>query len=330
MADLFNVFNITPHSFDKEFNPNTDQRSFYRSVRGRILPCEKKHHPYSYTPLYGAFCYGLTDEKYKQLGLNYCNEYLSFIKKLIDKDRMIFSHHDNLKTENEFISNKEFPVDGTICSESIFKNTEDADSRKITSSWHLSEEQSPKWWGHNEDHRIPITYNDLIPYLKNFLKFAPIIQIWDTHILKEQYDKFHLFMNDIGSANKKAEVEINVQRNKISAQGELHDHQIKPEVYDKFRDWFKEPKFDLRGISKVTVLIWDDAHDRYIVSSKLGGFHLGKGPQEEEPPKKGKRKKIKTQSVTQMSPIQVEQLEDDYDEEGFGNRKFYEKSIVYP
>lgn len=330
MADLFNVFNITPHCFDKELNPSTDQRLFYRSVRGRVLPCEDKKCPYPYTPLYGAFCYGYTEEKYNELHLDYSDEYLNFIRKLLDRDRMIFISEDNLKTENDFINSKEVTVDGTICSEDTFKNEECLANQKITSTWHIAEEQTPEWWGHNEDHRIPITYMDLVPYLRNFLKFAPIVQIWDTHILKKQYKKnFHLFMNLIGSANKKVEVEINVERNKISDLGEkLYDHLIQNEVYDKFRDWFKEPQFNLSGISKVTVLIWDDAHDRYIVSSKLGGFNLGKGPQEEGPPKKGK--KIKTQSVTHMSPVQVEDLEDDYDEGGLGKRKFYEKDLVFP
>ena len=319
MADLFKIFNITPHCFDKELNPRTDLKSFYQHVRGRVLPSEDES--YHYTPN-GSFCFGLSDENYKKLRLDLPNEYLIFIRKLIDNDRMIFSSNKSQCSEEDFIKEKFFLIDGIVCSEKKFEGMISSGDEKITSAWHIAEEKSPEWWRPaKQKHRIPVTYQELIPYVENFLKFAPLIQIWDNYIYpgNHGYDKFHEFLNVIGTPDKKVEVEINVGK-KRDPKTTLWDKDLKSEIFDPLKKWFHGSRFELNGISRITIIVWNEVHDRYLVSSKLGGLHLGRGPQED---------KAKSQAASRMSPNDVYDLEEEYHEDGTGKYIIHMKETVF-
>ena len=158
----------------------------------------------------------------------------------------------------------------------------------------------------------------LFHILKNFLTHAPIIQIWDDFIHPDchSYKKFYKFLNNCGSSSKRIEVEINtsISNKRVGRMMRPEDYE---DFYKTFGNWFKENSFKLKGISKISVILWNEVNDRYIVSSKIGGVHMGKGPQDD---------RSEFQGLSEMSPNDVESLENNYDKENSCDGHVYKSS----
>lgn len=320
MEQLYKLFNLTPHSFIQDLNPCVDVSIYEEQVMQRVLPADEEEYIYVDT---GAFVIGFDEGFYLQLidDMGWEQHQLKIIKKLCKTDRLIrpdvtsFSKKDECEYLN--LSCQGVRPDCVITSESI---THSENSKNNFSTIELINDSPPKAWRKIKIGKININFDDVTGHSKNFLKFAPNIDVWDNHLHPDGYGyaDMHKFFREIGSSNNKVEVTINKNNSTVFDEVDNRAHA------ESYFNYFKQFSSCLTGVDSIELRLWDEVHDRGVFCASLGGFELGLGLQD-----RGKGDD-KEQNYIGWSPNEVEDRFSNYDISNNKDRKNHARWEVYP
>ena len=200
------------------------------------------------------------------------------LKNLTTKGRLVPSapalrctpKNDREWCKEALASHENLPLNGIIVS-GYTKNTYRKNTL-VESVKELSSSTTCTWWS-PEDGSIRLKRN-IDAYkdnLKLILRHANSIMFVDPYIDPERHNYTHFIqlLKAMGKRNPKPRVEIH---RKIPLSSEKTEDQIKNNMEISFRRKFKSVLKSL----KIKIFVWDDFHDRYLISN-LGGISIPNG-----------------------------------------------------
>ena len=117
----------------------------------------------------GAFCIGKSKSSLNP-PFDLPNTYLSFVRKLIKNDRLVFNPEFELGAEVDSVVSASRLVEGSVCSDEAFlKESKALSTLNVTSASKIAKEEVPDWWRPPlKEHRKKVLTMKLFHILKTF------------------------------------------------------------------------------------------------------------------------------------------------------------------